>query len=75
MQSGWAVSYALRTDKFYDMLGSSTFFILALASLGYGRYFYARQVCDALSLAACAGGGYLQVFAPRLNDYTSLGSI
>lgn len=38
------MSAALQTDKFYDMLGSTAFIVLAIGTLTYGHYYHARQV-------------------------------
>ena len=43
-QSGFAVAYLLGTEKFFDLLGSLGFFSIAVASLIYGDFYYARQV-------------------------------
>ena len=41
----------LRTEKFFDLLGSLGFFSLALASLIYGDFYHARQVCGTRAYA------------------------
>ena len=44
MQGGWAISAPLQTDKLYDALGSTTFIALAIGTLTYAKYYYARQI-------------------------------
>ncbi|VDH93071.1 Hypothetical predicted protein [Mytilus galloprovincialis] len=39
----WAVAATLKTEKFYDLAGSSTFFLLALQSLRWNRTYFTRQ--------------------------------
>lgn len=43
-QAAFCVAAALRTDKFYDALGSSNFIAAALATFFYGHYYHARQI-------------------------------
>lgn len=40
----WAAASALRTEKFYDALGSTGFISVTLASLTYTHFYHARQV-------------------------------
>ncbi|KAK9819345.1 hypothetical protein WJX74_008814 [Apatococcus lobatus] len=42
--TGWAISASLQTDKLYDALGSTTFVALAIGTLTYAHFYYARQV-------------------------------
>lgn len=42
--SGFIVAYILKTEMFFDLLGSLGFFSIALASLIYGDFYHARQV-------------------------------
>ena len=42
--AGWAVAVLLKSEKFYDILGSVAYLAVALGSLGYGGYYYNRQV-------------------------------
>lgn len=44
MQVGWAISAPLQTDKLYDALGSTTFIALAIGTLTYAKYYYARPI-------------------------------
>lgn len=44
MQVGWGISASLQTDKLYDALGSTTFAALAIGTLTYAKYYYARQI-------------------------------
>ncbi|XP_014779339.1 uncharacterized protein LOC106875624 [Octopus bimaculoides] len=39
----WSVSAALKTDKFYDCTGLSTFILLACVSLKWGKSMFVRQ--------------------------------
>jgi len=39
----WAVAALLKTEKFYDLAGSGTFFLLAYQSLKWGKTYYTRQ--------------------------------
>ncbi|XP_071102209.1 uncharacterized protein [Haliotis cracherodii] len=57
----WAVAAALRTEKFYDLAGSGTFFLLAWQSLKWGNTFHPRQrVATGMVMAwACRLGMYL----------------
>ena len=52
---------ALRTERFYDALGSAAFLSLALGSLAYGGTYFARQA--ALTAMVCVWtlrlGGFL----------------
>lgn len=41
---GFIAAYIFHTEKFFDLLGTGTFFILALCSLIYGGSYHARQV-------------------------------
>ncbi len=41
---GWGISAPLQTDKLYDALGSTTFIALAIGTLTYAKYYYARQL-------------------------------
>lgn len=38
------MSASLRTEKLYDLLGSSTFAAVAIASLTYASYYHPRQI-------------------------------
>mmetsp|Transcript_17701 Transcript_17701/g.53238 ORF Transcript_17701/g.53238 Transcript_17701/m.53238 type:complete len:303 (-) Transcript_17701:471-1379(-) len=42
---GFIAAYVFQTEKFFDLLGSGTFFLLAICSLIYGATYHARQVC------------------------------
>ena len=44
LQAGWAISASLQTDKLYDALGSTTFVALAIGTLTYAHFYYARQI-------------------------------
>lgn len=44
LQIGWAAACSLKTEKFYDALGSTGFITVSLASLTYTHYYHARQV-------------------------------
>lgn len=41
---GWAVATALKSEKFYDALGSVAYLAVSLGSLGYGGFYHARQI-------------------------------
>ncbi|XP_076465227.1 uncharacterized protein LOC143297000 [Babylonia areolata] len=56
----WAVAAALRTEKFYDLAGSCTFFTLALLSLKWGRTYFTRQKIQS---------GMVMAWAIRLGTY------
>jgi steroid 5-alpha reductase family enzyme len=60
LQVGFGVSVVLKTDKFFDLTGSVSFFAIALASLIYGGSYHARQI--AVSTLVC-------VWAARLGSY------
>jgi len=42
--SGWAFASALKSEKFYDALGSVAYLAVALGSLAYGGYYFPRQI-------------------------------
>jgi steroid 5-alpha reductase family enzyme len=44
LQAGWAVSATLKTEKLYDLLGSSTFAAVAIGTLTYAGYYHPRQI-------------------------------
>lgn len=44
LQGGWALAVLLKTEKFYDFLGSLSFLALAIGSLTFGAYYSARQI-------------------------------
>lgn len=44
LQLGWAAASALKTEKFYDALGSTGFISVTIATLTYTHFYYARQV-------------------------------
>ena len=44
LQVGWSISAPMQTDKLYDALGSTTFIALAIGTLTYAKYYYARQI-------------------------------
>ena len=56
----WAVASLLKTEKFYDLAGSSTFFLLAWLTLKWSGTFYTRQVAQ----TSC-----VSVWAIRLGTY------
>ncbi|KAK9807023.1 hypothetical protein WJX72_010903 [[Myrmecia] bisecta] len=56
----WVVAAALQTDKFYDLLGSSTFIALSIASLVYAKYYYARHIT--VTVLVCIWGLRLGFF-------------
>ena len=60
-QAGWAVSAALRTEKLYDGLGSSTFIACAIGTLTYAKYYHARQIVATIFVIVwgCRLGGFL----------------
>lgn len=58
--AGFAVSAALKTEKFYDLLGSGTFLYLAYKSLQWGKRYFARQKIQT---------GLVMVWALRLGLY------
>jgi steroid 5-alpha reductase family enzyme len=41
---GWALAVALKSEKFYDFLGSVAYLAVALGSLSYGGFYYTRQL-------------------------------
>ena len=41
---GWTIASAMKTEKFYDALGSLSYLLLSIGSLALGRTFYSRQV-------------------------------
>ena len=49
-QCGYVAAYLLRTEKFFDLLGSLGFLSIALCSLVYGDFYHARQVSVHLSV-------------------------
>ena len=61
MQVGWAISAPLQTDKLYDALGSTTFIALAIGTLTYAKYYYARQILATVLVVIWAArlGGFL----------------
>lgn len=48
-QCGYVAAYLLRTEKFFDLLGSAGFLSIAVASLLYGDFYHARQVTCSLT--------------------------
>jgi steroid 5-alpha reductase family enzyme len=50
--AGWAVATLLKSEKFYDALGSVAYLTLALGSLAYGGTYHARQVAWTCAVAA-----------------------
>ena len=42
--AGWAAASALKSEKFYDALGSVAYLSVALGSLAYSGDYFARQV-------------------------------
>ena len=60
-QVGWGVSASLQTDKLYDALGSTTFAALAIGTLTYAKYYYARQILTTVLVVVWAArlGGFL----------------
>lgn len=50
--AGWAAATLLRSEKFYDALGSVAYLTLALGSLAYGGTYNARQVAWTTAVAA-----------------------
>jgi steroid 5-alpha reductase family enzyme len=42
--AGWALAVALKSEKFYDLLGTVAYLAVALGSLAYGGFYYTRQV-------------------------------
>ena len=58
---GWAISAPLQTDKLYDALGSTTFIALAIGTLTYAKYYYARQILATVLVIIWAArlGGFL----------------
>lgn len=59
--AGWVVSSILVSDRFFDMLGTSAFLVVAVGTLIYGGYYKARQilVTVAVALWALRLGGFL----------------
>jgi len=41
---GWALAVTLKSEKFYDLLGSVAYLAVALGSLSYGGFYYTRQL-------------------------------
>lgn len=41
---GWALAVALKSEKFYDFLGTIAYLAVALDSLSYGGFYYTRQL-------------------------------
>ncbi|KAG7673380.1 hypothetical protein KSW81_006594 [Nannochloris sp. 'desiccata'] len=41
---GWALAVALKSEKFYDFLGTIAYLAVALGSLSYGGFYYTRQL-------------------------------
>eukprot|EP00879_Flechtneria_rotunda_P024862 GHRR01026381.1.p1 GENE.GHRR01026381.1~~GHRR01026381.1.p1 ORF type:complete len:300 (+),score=97.06 GHRR01026381.1:326-1225(+) len=60
---GWAVSALLKTEKFYDMLGTGSFIVLSLGSLLAIKSVHARKVVATAFVCAWAVrlGGFLVV--------------
>ncbi|XP_076461945.1 uncharacterized protein LOC143294365 [Babylonia areolata] len=56
----WVLASALKTEKFYDLAGSSTFFALALQSLRWGGTYHTRQKIQT---------GLVMAWAARLGTY------
>jgi len=42
--AGWAVATALKSEKFYDALGSVAYLAVAIGSLAYGDTYFPRQI-------------------------------
>ena len=61
LQVGWGISAPLQTDKLYDGLGSTTFAALAIGTLTYAKYYYARQILATVLVIVWAArlGGFL----------------
>ena len=60
VQVGFVVSVLLKTDKFFDLTGSLSFFVIALASLIYGGSYHGRQV--AVTTLVCVWSARLGSF-------------
>ncbi|KAL8600571.1 hypothetical protein ACOMHN_062443 [Nucella lapillus] len=56
----WVIAAALKTEKFYDLTGSSTFLALALQSLRWGGTYHTRQKIQT---------GLVVIWAARLGTY------
>ncbi|CAL5223231.1 g5710 [Coccomyxa viridis] len=58
---GWGISASLQTDKLYDGLGSTTFAALAIGTLTYAKFYYARQILATVLVVVWAArlGGFL----------------
>jgi len=56
----WILASALKTEKFYDLAGSGTFFYLAYQSLQWGEKFFMRQKIQT---------GMVMIWAMRLGLY------
>ncbi len=61
LQVGWGISASLQTDKLYDGLGSTTFAALAIGTLTYAKFYYARQILATVLVVVWAArlGGFL----------------
>lgn len=60
LQVGFVVSVLIETDKFFDLTGSLSFFIIALASLIYGGSYHGRQI--AVTTLVCVWSARLGSF-------------
>lgn len=60
LQTGFVVSVGLKTDKFFDLTGSLSFFTISIASLIYGGSYHARQIIVTVLVA---------VWSARLGSY------
>lgn len=61
LQTGYAISLLLKTEKFFDLTGSLSFFTIAIASLVYGASYHTRQIIVTVLVAVWSGrlGSYL----------------
>jgi len=66
----FVVAAALKTEKFYDLAGSSTFILLAVQSLQWGKTFYTRQKIQTGCVAIWALRLGLYLFGRILKDGT-----
>merc|ERR1712004_50407 len=64
----FAIAAALKTEKFYDLAGSSTFLLLAYQSLQWGHTFYTRQKIQTGAVAIWASRLGLFLFNRILQD-------
>ncbi|XP_013378918.1 uncharacterized protein LOC106150581 [Lingula anatina] len=56
----WAVAATLKTEKFYDLAGSSTFFLVVVQTLVWGERYFTRQKVQT---------GLVAIWAVRLGSY------